>query len=595
MRIKDLLVQLKDKTLQRRLLKYFLLFSIIPIVVLGAAFYTISNRVIIQMASTYSLNTMDRVNTELEDLFKISTRAANIAADMPMIQESLRKDFIDVKDRYATDLLISSELAYASYYNEIHGLDVVGNNGGEYKSHFRSFKQDDLTSEGWYQRIVNDGKIVWFPPHEGSFATQTVGEDIITLGMPIVDKKDGKISGVVLVDILQSKILEIINSRLGKSGYFIIMDQHNNIILQPDVDTELVAIDEIKNKIGQINDGETHTFNLQKAMIVTKSSGITGWKLVGIIPASELQANSAMIGWIIALAVIVIVFFSAFIAWRLSSSVSLPIKKMTKLMKKVEEGDLNINIDLKGEDEIVQLGHSFNHMIGEINELMQKVYTEQTNLRKAEFRALQAQINPHFLYNTLDSIIWLARENKNHDIITMISSLTKLFRIGISKGSEMISIEQEIEHVASYLTIQHIRYKNKFNYIIRVDPRINNYLTLKLILQPLVENAIYHGIKMKKEYGTIRIVGSEQDDCIVFEVSDTGIGMNEEELEKLMEYLNRDDIQESRSKGYGIRNVQQRIKIFFGNEYGLHYFSKSGEGTTVIVKIPKRQEGESYV
>lgn len=177
----------------------------------------------------------------------------------------------------------------------------------------------------------------------------------------------------------------------------------------------------------------------------------------------------------------------------------------------------------------------------------------------------------------------------------MVTSLTKLFRIGISKGSELITIENEIEHVASYLTIQHIRYKNKFNYIIKINPAINQYMTIKLILQPLVENAIYHGIKMKKEFGTIEIIGEEYDDSIVFEVSDTGKGMKPDELEKLVEHLNQEDMKEPKSTSYGVRNVQQRIRIFFGNEYGLTYYSKYGEGTTVHVKIPKKLEGETYV
>jgi two-component system sensor histidine kinase YesM len=177
----------------------------------------------------------------------------------------------------------------------------------------------------------------------------------------------------------------------------------------------------------------------------------------------------------------------------------------------------------------------------------------------------------------------------------MADSLAKLFRVSLSKGRQIISIGDEIEHVRNYLIIQSMRYIDKFDYIIDIDPDILEYRTLKLILQPLVENAIYHGIKMKKEFGTIKITGEEYDDCIIFEVSDTGKGMKTEELEKLIEHLNKEDQQESKYKSYGIRNVQQRIRIYFGNEYGLTYTSEYGEGTTVQVKIPKKLEGETYV
>ena len=255
-------------------------------------------------------------------------------------------------------------------------------------------------------------------------------------------------------------------------------------------------------------------------------------------------------------------------------------------MKKVEEGDLSVKLDGKGYEEAMELTGSFNVMVSKMDALMNNVYQEQKKLRKAEMKALQAQINPHFLYNTLDSILWLNRDGKREEIQVMVEALTRLFRIGLSRGKDIISIRDEIAHVESYLKIQAIRYGDKFDYMVDVDETFMDFQVPKLILQPLVENAIYHGLKLKAGKGhiEIRTVDLVKDYQIL--VKDTGKGIPPEKLKMLNELLQGST--EASVKVYGVANVNERIKILFGNQYGLRFQSEENIGTTAILYLPKR-------
>lgn len=235
-----------------------------------------------------------------------------------------------------------------------------------------------------------------------------------------------------------------------------------------------------------------------------------------------------------------------------------------------------------------------------IRKLVDSIYDKQELLRKSEFKALQAQINPHFLYNSLDSIIWLLRMDRTNEAIVILQNLIVLFRIFLSKGHEVIPVRQEVRHLDSYLQIQSMRYSRKFTYTVDVPEEYKDFYTLKLILQPLVENSIYHG--MSAEHGSIHIHVSliMGKDTLTFRVEDTGQGMSEEQLERLRESIQvqakrEEDVLASSEKegGYGLQNVNERIKIYFGAQYGLSIESKQGEGTTVNVVIPKIQEYES--
>jgi two-component system, sensor histidine kinase YesM len=282
--------------------------------------------------------------------------------------------------------------------------------------------------------------------------------------------------------------------------------------------------------------------------------------------------------------------FSIVAAWGLSKSISTPIKKLHDVTKTITQNDLQALVTSDNKDEITELGMSFNIMIGKIRELLDSKIKEQENLKKAEMRALQSQINPHFLYNTLDTIIWMAEAGKTDQIVEVVSALSNFFRISLSKGKDWITIGEELERIKSYLTIQKIRYRDIMDFKIEVDERVTNHTVLKLILQPLVENAIYHGIKNKREGGTIVVRAKlNNENEVMLEVEDNGIGFAPDKLVLLQAELEDDSGDIKQESGFGVGNVNQRIKLYYGKQYGLSVTSEYQTGTRVSFIIPARK------
>jgi two-component system sensor histidine kinase YesM len=283
--------------------------------------------------------------------------------------------------------------------------------------------------------------------------------------------------------------------------------------------------------------------------------------------------------------------FSVIAAWSLSKSIYTPIKKLHDVTTTITKTDLQALMTSDNVDEITELGMSFNIMIGKIKELLDSKIKEQENLKKAELRALQAQINPHFLYNTLDTIIWMAESKKTDQVVEIVTALSSFFRISLSKGMDWITIGEEVERIRSYLTIQKMRYRDIMDFNIEVDEAVTENTILKLILQPLVENALYHGIKIKRQGGTIsvRARGNGEDE-VVLEVEDDGIGFTPEKLAQLRAELADDSGDIKLESGFGIGNVNKRIRLYYGKPYGLSVQSEYNTGTCVTLVIPAKTE-----
>ena len=291
-----------------------------------------------------------------------------------------------------------------------------------------------------------------------------------------------------------------------------------------------------------------------------------------------------------------VIGFSIMAAWIISASIYIPIKKLHNVTATITKNDLQALMTRDNVDEITELGLSFNFMIGRIRELLAAKIKEQEHLKKAELRVLQAQINPHFLYNTLDTIIWLAEAHKTGEVIEIVRALSSFFRIALSKGQDWITIRQELEHVRSYLTIQKMRYRDILDYKIEVDEDILNGAILKLTLQPLVENALYHGIKNKRNGGVITVQARRMDqNGVLLEVQDNGVGFTPYKLAQIQEEINGDSegitLKES---GFGLENVNKRVKLFYGKQYGLAINSHYLEGTQVTLSIPLKDNSNSH-
>ena len=304
-----------------------------------------------------------------------------------------------------------------------------------------------------------------------------------------------------------------------------------------------------------------------------------------------LEAGLQQWIYVSVIGMLVAVAFSIAAALRISRSIYLPIKKLHDVTTTIAREDLEPLVTSDNVDEITELGMSFNIMVGKVRELLAAKMQEQENLKKAELRVLQAQINPHFLYNTLDTIIWMVESKRTAQVVDLVRALSRFFRISLSKGEDWITIGEEFEHVSSYLAIQKIRYRDILDYQIDVDETILSATILKLTLQPLVENALYHGIKNKRSGGVIRVRGRAAGTAIHLEVEDNGIGMTPDRLAQVRATLRSDETGSSDS-GYGLLNVNQRIRLYYGQRYGLQLSSVYGAGTTVSLTIPLRSRPE---
>ena len=427
---------------------------------------------------------------------------------------------------------------------------------------------------------------------EGSYMTaphvETIFEGyypwVVTMTAPL--EGSGEAAWVSL-DLSFSGISNYINNvSIGQRGYCFLMDDDGNIIYHPQQQLLYAGLkSEDTEALAALEDG---AYADDTVIYSIASVGDSGWRAVGVSYVDELVNRNVndMIRLTFWLAVVVLAV-AVLTSWLLSRLMGKPLRGLASAMESFEaDADHFTYRPVGGTREVQELSDSFEHMVLRIQELMTTVREEEINLRKTELKALQAQINPHFLYNTLDSIAWMCEQGRNADAVKMVHALARLFRISISRGHELIPIAKEIEHAESYLQIQMYRYKNQFTYTFDVDPDCLGYYCNKITLQPIIENSINHGLELMVEEGRIDVCVRQDGDDIVFSVQDNGVGMSEEQIEAIMQHGPTD------RTGIGIKNVNDRLKIYFGRNYGLHITSEPDVGTCVEIRMPKIREGE---
>lgn len=449
----------------------------------------------------------------------------------------------------------------------------------------------DLSTQEWYTNAVDNYNQYCLTSSHVQHVIKGQRPWVITLSREIHNfYGTGNSDGVVFIDLNYNAIINLCDQNsIGDKGYVFILDQDGNIVYHPsqqqlynelqteNIDTVMNADSDIV-VTGEGDDEKIYTLS---------HSETTGWTIVGCVNMAELLKDSREANNIYVMTAIVLVAIAMILSSFIARSITLPIQKLRDSMKKVQEGDFKAaDVVIPSQNEIGSLTTSFNAMTHRIEELMEENVKEQEQKRKIELKALQSQINPHFLYNTLDSIIWMAEGKKYEDVVLMTASLARLLRQSISNEDETVLIGQEIQYVKSYLTIQKMRYKDKLEFEINVDPSINSVHIVKLVLQPIVENAIYHGLKYKESKGLLTVTGYQKNQNAVIEITDDGVGMDEETLNHIFEKHKVN----YRSNGVGVYNVQKRLCMYYGKEYGLHYESEPGHGTTVTVTIPMEQE-----
>ena len=443
----------------------------------------------------------------------------------------------------------------------------------------------DIESLDWYQAAMESKSGIAVSSSHVQNAIQSSYKWVITLSRALVNNQTGEREGLFFVDLNYSAISDLCNNNsIEEKGYIFVLDAEGNIVYHPKqqlmyggLKTENIdAIMECREDSLIIDEGGD-----SKLYTMSKSKR-TGWTVVGAAYTSELLKNNeqAQMWYLLVASILLLAVIG--ISSIISREITKPIRSLRDSMRKVQNGQFGTHVDVITENEIGSLGRSFNLMTSEIQALMEQNVYEQKQKRKSELKALQAQINPHFLYNTLDSIIWMSEAGENDEVVEMTSALARLLRQSISNDKEEVELEKEIEYVKNYLTIQKMRYKDKLEFFIYVDPRVAHVPIIKLVLQPLVENAIYHGIKYKETKGNLKIYARPVDGRVEIVVADDGIGMDED----VMEHIFDEHRKEQKRNGVGVPNVQKRLKLQYGSEYGIRYESVKGAGTKAVITIP---------
>ena len=539
--------------------------TVSSVLILGITYFYLAGNIIKDNLSAVLTEVVKGNVLELENLLDSALKNSLRIANDPKFQAVLRKEIPDdISEIYSQELELDNQLSYIqNYVDDIFGFYIIGANGLQFKSNFSSPIYQDWKDFTWYRHIIYSSNPIWFAPHNGSFTVNTIGQPLITLGLRIVDKSTGAILGVILTDIEVETIRKMISQGLGDSGH-------------------LSLIGNVGHE--EITHSGVNSISTDKSLTESIPIKYTGWRLDGYIHPSTIQASVFTMFKPIFILILLIAVIDFIAALSFVSRTISPLRDLAGLMKIVQSGNFNVNMDIQTDDEIGMLSSSFNVMVAKIHTLMKDLYEEHEKLHISEMKTLEAQINPHFLYNTLESIIWLARAGQNDDVVRLVFSLTNLLRIGLSRGRTLVTIEEEIEHIRNYLVIQETRFEDEFESVISIPETIVKNKTLKLILQPLVENAIYHGIMQADEKGKITISADCTANDIYFRIRDTGPGISPEEVEQLNGYLS--EMKEA-NVGIGLRSVNERIKLYFGPEYGVEFKSAPGEGTEVAVHIPR--------
>ena len=538
-------------------------------------FYRSYQESLIRNAETGSRRTIEQVRRTAEDyLADVDSLMQILAASLEQQDTApARTEFFDAFLRIRPDVAAVS--TYDAAGKLVHCYSLLSGQRAAMDTNL-SFSPDDID-------LYQSGYIS--PPHVVTLLDGAYPWTVTRVEQVPVSGRERWIA----LDISCGNIASYINGvGVGQRGYCFLMDDRGNIVYHPQQQLLYSALkQEDTALIASLADGS----HVEGSVIYTMQTLEGGrWRVVGVSFVDDVITDSLReLGRILLIAAATILIATLIISAVLSHILSSPLKKLAEAMEQFEQdADAFRYAPERGVREVETLSGSFDHMVHRLQTLVATVRDEQINLRKTELKALQAQINPHFLYNTLDSISWMCEQGRNEEAVQMVNALARLFRISISRGHELIPIRSELQHAESYLQIQSFRYKNQFRHRFDVDDGCLDYLCNKITLQPIIENAIYHGINGLVDNGEILVSVHEDGGDIVMTVADNGTGMTDAQIEAILQKDRSDSV------GIGIKNVNDRLKMYFGQDYGITIDSMPDEGTRVHIRMPKVLEEGAY-
>jgi two-component system sensor histidine kinase YesM len=540
----------------------------------------------------FSAQISDTIHSENQNLVEQINRSLNAyLADMIRLSNSVGFYAIKNMDMATSSVGEQLQLLYDTNSASVKSITLFSSDGQMLATAPPAMLKPGIsvTGEPWFAKALEqtENQHFSYPVVQNLFMDEAQYSWVISLScaVEITEGKTAK-TGVLLMDLRYNGISELFsNISLVGGGYVYLIDSDGRIIYHPK--QQLIATGlykELNSQLAGYRDGSYVMHDSNEAdVVIVRSTGYTGWSIVGVIPQRGLTLDGFQN--ILFFLVIFFLYFAIIILVNstLSEKLTDPIKRLEQSVQEVEQGHEKAQIFVGGANEIQQLGKSIQHMVDIMRKLTNDIVAEQTQKQKSELNALQAQINPHFLYNTLDIIVWMIEKGQPEDALKIVSALARFFRISLSKGKNIITVSDELEHVRSYLMIQSMRYKNKFIYEIDADEETLKMRTLKLVLQPVVENAIYHAMDfMVDDDGEISIKARLEGGDLLLSASDNGPGMPPEKVASLLE----ENSYPSKGSGLGLKNVHERIALYFGEPYGVSVSSELDAGTQVTLRMP---------
>lgn len=441
-------------------------------------------------------------------------------------------------------------------------------------------------------RTIKEKQVpVWTNLFPFKYTDGTV-ENAFAVAKSVIHKDTGKTIGIVFLYLTESDIASIyLDNMKYKGGMFYILNQNGEIISTQNKNELYKKFSEISNfRISHFEKSQIIGTGKDKVLITTRNFDKLQWKIVSMIPLEEITVENKKINQLIVNIGISCLLFAFIVSFLLSRTITRSIFQIARTMKQIRHGHLNVRIDNRSLDEIGLLGEGLNSLMDRIENLISQNYEEQKTKAEIEFKLLQSQVKPHFLYNTIETVISFIKLNMKEEAIMASKYLANFYRISLSKGNDIIKISDEVQLTVSYLEIQKLRYVEYMDFTIDFEEDIMQYSIPKLTMQPIVENAIYHGLKQRNEKGYLKIKGYQKDKAIVIEIYDNGTGISPEDIEKLLKPSKKQATELTKQTDFGVSSVNNRIKILYGDEYGLHIESEVGIYTKIIISVPLRDE-----